>query len=152
MNQINRTSLVTLHYRIGLTDDTVLEDNFDEEPMTIQLGQGEMAEGLELSLLGLRSGAEQTIDIGPELAFGHIDETMFHVLPRNQFDPDLELKEGLIIEFSTPEGNTLPGTIIAFDENQVRFDLNHPFAGRTVRFSVKILDVVNQPTDIETCS
>ena len=144
MSQINRSSLVTLHYRLGLTDDTVLEDNFDDDPMTIQLGQNEMAEGLELALIGLRPGAEQTIDIGPELAFGFIDETMFHALPRSEFDPDLELEEGLIIEFSTPDGNTLPGTIIAFDDNQVRFDLNHPLAGRTVRYSVKIIDVVNE--------
>ncbi|MCP4431662.1 MAG: peptidylprolyl isomerase [Gammaproteobacteria bacterium] len=145
MSQINRTSLVILHYRLGLTDDTVLEDNFDEEPMTLQLGHGEMAEGLELALLGLRAGAEQTIDIGPELAFGFIDETMFHALPRSEFDPDLELVEGLIIEFSTPDGNSLPGTIIAFDDNEVRFDLNHPLAGQTVRYSVKILDVINEP-------
>lgn len=144
MSLINRSSLVTLHYRLGLTDDTVLEDNFDEEPMTIQLGQDEMAEGLELALVGLRTGAEQTIDIGPELAFGFIDETMFHALPRSEFDPDLELEEGLIIEFSTPDGNTLPGTIIAFDDNEVRFDLNHPLAGQTVRYSVKIVDVVNE--------
>ncbi len=145
MSQINRTSLVILHYRLGLTDDTVLEDNFDEEPMTLQLGHGEIAEGLELALLGLRTGAEQTIDIGPELAFGFIDETMFHALPRSEFDPDLELVEGLIIEFSTPDGNSLPGTIIAFDDNEVRFDLNHPLAGQTVRYSVKILDVINEP-------
>lgn len=144
MSLINRSSLVTLHYRLGLTDDTVLEDNFDDEPLTVQLGQDEMAEGLELALVGLRTGAEQTIDIGPELAFGFIDETMFHALPRSEFDPDLELEEGLIIEFSTPEGNTLPGTIIAFDDNEVRFDLNHPLAGQTVRYSVKIVDVVNE--------
>ena len=144
MSQINRTSLVTLHYRLGLTDDTILEDNFDDEPMTIQLGQGEMAEGLELSLLGLRTGAEQTIDIGPELAFGFTDETRFHALPRSEFDADLELVEGLIIEFSTAEGDSLPGTIIAFDDDEVRFDLNHPLAGQTVRYCVKILEVVNE--------
>ncbi len=136
--------MVTLHYRLGLTDDTVLEDSFDEEPMTVRLGKGEMAEGLELALLGLRSGDEQTIDIGPDLAFGHIDETMFHILPRSEFDPDLELQEGRIIEFSTPEGNSLPGTILAFNEHEVRFDLNHPLAGQTVRYSVKILDVTNE--------
>ncbi len=144
MSRISRTSLVTLHYRLGLTDDTVLEDSFGEEPMTVQLGKGDMAEGLELALLGLRAGDEQTIDIGPDLAFGHIDETMFHAMPRSEFDPDLKLQQGLIIEFSTPEGNTLPGTIIAFDENEVRLDLNHPLAGQIVRYSVKILDVVNE--------
>ncbi len=102
-----------------------------------------MAEGLELALLGLREGDEQTIDINPDMAFGHIDETMFRAMPRAGFDPDLELQEGLIIEFSTPEGETLPGTILAFNEHEVRVDLNHPLAGQTVRYRVKILKVEN---------
>lgn len=145
MAMISRTSLVTLHYALGLTDDSVIEDNFDEEPMTVQLGRGEMAEGLELALLGLRDGEEQTIDIGPDMAFGHVDDTLLRALPRSDFDPDIELQEGLIIEFSTAEDEVLPGTILAFDENEVRIDLNHPLAGQTVRYRVKILDVTNTP-------
>ncbi len=145
MGKINPTSLVTLHYALGLTDDSVIEDNFDEEPMTVQLGRGEMAEGLELALLGLRDSDEQTIDIGPDMAFGPINDTLFRALPRSDFDPDIELQEGLIIEFSTAEDEVLPGTILAFDENEVRIDLNHPLAGQTVRYRVKILDVTNTP-------
>ncbi len=146
MSQIERNSRVTLHYRLGLTDDSVLEDNFDDEPMTVELGRGEMAEGLELALLGLREGEEQTIDIGPDLAFGYVDETLFRAIPRAEFDPELELEPGLIIEFATEDGETLPGTIIEFDENEVRVDLNHPLAGQTVRYSVRIVSVDN---DIE---
>jgi len=144
---INPRSMVTLHYQLGLTDDSIIEDGFEMEPMTVQLGNGEMAEGLEMALLGLREGAEQTIDIGADMAFGHIDETMFRAMPRSSFDPDLELQEGLIIEFSTPEGDTLPGTILAFNEHEVRVDLNHPLAGQTVRYRVKILEVVNTPEE-----
>ena len=143
MSQINTTSLVTLHYRLGLTDDSILEDTFDDDPMTVQLGDGGMAKGLELSLLGLEPDDVQTVDIGPELAFGHSDETLFHALPRSEFDPDIQLEEGLIIEFSNAVGSTLPGTILKFDDQQVQVDLNHPLAGQTVRYSVKILEVVN---------
>jgi len=143
MTIINLSSLVTLHYQLGLTDDSIIEDSFEMEPITVQLGKGEMAEGLELALLGLREGDEQIIDIGPDMAFGHIDETMFRAMPRSSFDPDLELQEGLIIEFSTAEGDTLPGTILAFNEDEVRVDLNHPLAGQTVRYSVKIIKVEN---------
>jgi FKBP-type peptidyl-prolyl cis-trans isomerase SlpA len=143
MSEIKSDSLVTLHYRLGLTDDTILEDNFEDEPMTVQLGQSEMANGLELSLLGLGPEDVQTVDIGPELAFGFIDETLFRSLPRSEFDPDIELETGLIIEFSTAEGNVLPGTILEFNEEEVRIDLNHPLAGETVRYSVKIIEVVN---------
>jgi FKBP-type peptidyl-prolyl cis-trans isomerase SlpA len=143
MPLINCTSLVTLHYRLGLTDDSILEDTFDDEPMIVQLGDGQIANGLELSLLGLEADDIQTVDIGPELAFGYSDETLLRSMPRSEFDPEIELEEGLIIEFSTTAGNSLPGTILGFDDRQVRVDLNHPLAGQTVRYRVKIIDVVN---------
>ncbi len=141
MSQIERNSLVTIYYRLGLTNGDVLEDNFDDEPMAVQLGCGEMAEGLELALIGLREGQEETIDIGPDLAFGYIDETLFRSVPRIEFDPDIELEPGLIIEFATEEGETLPGTILDFNDDEVRVDLNHPLAGQTVRYTVKIVSI-----------
>ena len=77
MSQIERVASVTLHYRIGLTDDHVSRRQFRRRADDGELGQGEMAEGLELALLGLRAGDEQTIDIGgPDLAFGYVDETI----------------------------------------------------------------------------
>ncbi len=141
MSQIERNSRVTIYYRLGLTNGDVLEDNFDDEPMTVQLGCGEMAEGLELALIGLREGQEETIDIGPDLAFGYVDETLFRSIPRIEFDPELELEPGLIIEFATEEGETLPGTILDFNEDEVRVDLNHPLAGQTVRYSVRVVAI-----------
>ena len=147
---IERNSRVTLFYRLGLTDDQVLEDNFDDEPMTVELGQGEMAEGLELALIGLREGDEQTIDIGPDLAFGYVDETLFRALSRAEFDPSMELETGLIIEFANEDGDTLPGTIIDFDDERVHVDLNHPLAGQTVRYSVKIIEVDNSANQPQT--
>ncbi len=150
MSMIERNSRVTLFYRLGTTGDHVLEDNFDDEPMTVSLGQGEMAEGLELALIGLKEGDTQTIDIGPDLAFGYIDETLFRSIARIEFDPDIELEAGLIIEFATEDGDTLPGTILDLNEEEVRIDLNHPLAGQTVRYSVEIVAVDNEPTVPET--
>ncbi len=145
---IERNSTVTMFYRLGLTNDEVLEDNFDDEPVRVELGQGEMAEGLELALLGLKEGDEQTIDIGPELAFGFPDETLYRAIPRSEFDPSFELEEGLIIEFGTEAGETLPGTIMEYDDEVVHVDLNHPLAGHDVRYTVKILSVENPPETI----
>ena len=141
MSLIERNSLVTLFYSLGLTNGDVLEDNFDDEPITVQLGCGEMAEGLELALIGLTAGQEESIDIGPELAFGYVDETLFRSIPRVEFDPDIELEPGLIIEFATEDCETLPGTILDLNEDEVRVDLNHPLAGQTVRYSVKVVAI-----------
>jgi FKBP-type peptidyl-prolyl cis-trans isomerase SlpA len=109
-----------------------------------------MAEGLELALIGLSEGDEQTIDIGPDLAFGYVDDTLFRSLPRSEFDPEMELEPGLIIEFANEDGDTLPGTIQSFDEMEVRVDLNHPLAGQTVRYSVKIVAVDSDTVETKT--
>lgn len=147
MNKIHRHSIVTLHHRLGLTDGSVLEDTFDSDPITFRLGTGEMAEGLELALLELQPGDEQTIDIGPDLAFGFADENAIHLIERSEFNPQMQLEEGLIIEFSTPSGETLPGTILGFDNEKVRVDFNHPLAGQTIRYTVRIVDVQNPESE-----
>lgn len=145
LKKINRFSKVTIHHQLGLTDDTVFEDTYAEEPMVIQLGSGELAEGLELALLDLVVGDEQTIDINPDLAFGFVDETLFVDMPRDKFDPDIELQQGLIIEFSTPNEDFSPATIMSFDETLVKVDLNHPLAGQIVRYKVKVIAIENAP-------
>ncbi len=144
-DKINRFSKVTLHHQLGLPDGTVLEDTFEEEPMVIQLGTGELADGLEFALLDLVEGDEQTIDINPDLAFGFVDETLFVDMPRDEFDDSFELQEGLIIEFSTPNEDFVPGTILSFDDSVVKVDLNHPLAGQKVRYKVKIVAIENIP-------
>lgn len=150
MNKILRNSVVTLHHKIGFTDGTILEDTFDAEPLTYRLGRGEIADGLELGLLGLQEGDEQTLDIGPDLAFGFPDENLVQSLERSEFDPEKHLDVGLIIEFSTPSGETLPGTILEFDESKVKVDFNHPLAGHTVRYSVRIVDIDNTGCEQES--
>lgn len=143
MNKINRNSIVTLFHQLGFTDGNILEDTFEEEPLKFHLGTGELAEGLEMALLGLQEGEEQTLDIGPDLAFGFPDENLIQQVARNEFDPQHPLEEGLIIEFSTPSGDSLPGTILNFDDESVTVDFNHPLAGHTARYTVKIVEVEN---------
>ena len=150
MGKIGRNSLVTLYHRIGFIDGTVLEDTFDDEPLTLRMGSGELATGLELGILGLEEGDEQTLDISPEVAFGQRDEALIQKLDRRDFDPDKPLEQGLIIEFSTPSGESLPGTILDFDEQNVIVDFNHPLAGHAVRYSVRILSVETPPDSEET--
>ncbi len=141
--KISRNSIVTLHHRLGLTDGTVLEDTFNDEPLTYRLGSGELAQGLELALIGLKEGDRQTLDINPDLAFGFPEDDMRHSLDRSDFGPQYQLEPGLIIEFSTPSGETLPGTILEVHADSVLVDFNHPLAGQVVRYEVEIVQVDN---------
>ena len=142
MSKIKSDSIVTLHHQIGYTDGSILEDTFDSEPMQIEMGSGDLAQGLEMALLDLEAGDEQTLDIPPDLAFGFTDPENIHQIDRGEFNSELKLFKGLIIEFSLPSGEAVPGTILEFDDKSVKVDFNHPLAGHTVRYRVKIIAVV----------
>jgi len=144
---ISPASTVTLHLSLTLQDGTVAESTFDDEPLTFTMGQGVLAEGLELGLYGLRPGDTQRLELDPEQAFGLRDPGNVHQLPRADFAAEMALEPGLIIGFTTPGGEELSGTIIAFDDATVEMDFNHPLAGLVVVFYVEIIDVVLVESD-----
>lgn len=144
---ISPESTVTLHLSLTLKDGTVAESTFDDEPLTFTMGDGSLAEGLELGLYGLRPGDTQRLELYPEQAFGLRDPGKVHQLPRADFAAELALEPGLVIGFDAPGGEELSGTIIAFDDATVEVDFNHPLAGRVVIFDVEIIDVVQGESD-----
>lgn len=136
---------VVMRYTLSLEDGTVVETTTGYEPMRFSLGDGTLIDGLESVLYGLKAGDKQCVSIEPRDGFGFADVGNIHVMPRSEFADDILLEEGLIIGFSTPAGEQVPGTIVAVEEDQVQVDFNHPLAGRTVIFDVEILEVNPPP-------
>jgi len=144
---ISPASTVTLHLSLTLEDGTVAESTFEDEPLTLTMGDGSLAGGLELGLYGLRPGDTQRLELYPEQAFGLRDPGKVHQLPRADFAAEMVLEPGLVIGFNTPGGEELSGTILAFDDATVEVDFNHPLAGRVVIFDVEIISVVLAEVD-----
>jgi len=138
-------SRVRLHYEIRLEDGTLVDSSFDDEPMEITIGGGDIESGLELALIGLGPGDRETIVIPPGQAFGLPDEAAVQTLPRETFPPDMALAPGVVVQFDTPAGDAVPGLIRSVAEDAVTVDFNHPLAGRELSFTVEILDVGTGP-------
>jgi len=141
MTEILPGSRVTMHFSITLEDGTVAEDSFSNEPISFTMGDGTLNEGLELALYGLQAGDEQTVTMTPDQTFGFHDPENIHEMPGSDFDKDMQPEVGMIIGFTTPAGDEVPGMIVAVSDETVRVDFNHPLAGHELRYRVKILDV-----------
>ena len=139
--QITIGSSVTMHFAIRLSDGMVVEDSFDNEPITFVMGDETLDKGLELALFGLKPGDRQTLTLMPGQAFGARDESALKSLPIDQFPSDIELEEGQIIGFTGENREELAGAVIEIQGQQVKVDFNHPLAGREIEFEVEILDV-----------
>ncbi|MDO9227616.1 MAG: FKBP-type peptidyl-prolyl cis-trans isomerase [Pseudomonadota bacterium] len=131
---------VTLHYRLSCQDE-ILVDTFTEGPETFTLGHGEIDARLESLLLGLRVGDHPLFELPPGDAFGPHDPTMIYLLPRNDFPGDMELAVNSGVDFTLPNGQSVTGSVLEIDADEVRVDFNHPLAGLPVNFEVRILAI-----------
>ena len=141
METIQPGSEVLMHFSIRLEDGTLAESSEGEPPLRFTLGDGTLVEGLELALLGLKPGDKQSLKIPPQHAYGFADPHNVHSMDRADFPQDMQLKPGVIIGFSLPDGEEVPGMIKEVSEGQVTVDFNHPLAGHEITFAVEILEV-----------
>jgi len=147
-DEINMHSLILMHYSIALSDGNVIESSFDDEPIEITMGTGDITDGMELALFGLKEGDTQTLTLTPEQGFGLRDEDNISEMPISDFPEDIPPVVGLSFSFETPDDKEIPGTIIAIKDDMAEVDFNHPLAGHEIIFTVTILGVNNANAEI----
>ena len=137
--QIQAGTSVTLHFSLALENGHIVDSNFEGNPATFSVGDGNLLPGFESSLLGLEVGDEREFIISPENAFGQHNAQNVQAVDRGNFE-ESELEVGSILSFQNGDGE-LPGVIIAFEEDQVMVDFNHPLSGKNIVFQVKIVEI-----------
>ncbi|WP_234086030.1 peptidylprolyl isomerase [Azonexus sp. R2A61] len=135
-------SYLTLHYRVTALDGEEFLSTFDMSPATLQMGSGQLAENLENVLLGLNAGEHYVFELPPAQAFGEHNERLVERIARTGLPEGMELKENSVVEFSAPNGATFAGFLRSLDATHALFDFNHPMAGKTIRFEVKIIGIM----------
>jgi FKBP-type peptidyl-prolyl cis-trans isomerase SlpA len=132
---------ITLHFALQLDNGELVDTNFERDPATFTVGDGNLLPGFEKALFGMLEGEHKTVVIKPEDGFGQRNPNNIQEIARSQFSPDLELREGLMLSFADAQKTELPGVVVRFDEDVVVVDFNHPLAGRDILFEVAILKI-----------
>lgn len=142
MKLIQEGSRVTLHFALKLENGKEIDSNFDHKPAVFVLGDEHMPENFTKHLLGLKAGDEEEFFIDAADAFGLHNKANIQVFNKTEFKqlPKDELKTGLVLEFNSPSG-LLNGVVTEVFADFVKVDFNHPLAGKSLKFRVKILDV-----------
>ncbi|WIO73650.1 FKBP-type peptidyl-prolyl cis-trans isomerase [Porticoccaceae bacterium LTM1] len=138
---IQKGTEVTLHFALSLEDGSAVDSNFEGKPATFTVGDGSLLPGFEQVLLGLGAGASESFSIPPEQGFGQPNPNNLQQMDRREFDPGLNLEPGLVLSFADANQAELPGVVAEVNDEFVTIDFNHPLAGRTIQFDVKIISV-----------
>ncbi|MGH7926459.1 MAG: FKBP-type peptidyl-prolyl cis-trans isomerase, partial [Candidatus Binatia bacterium] len=136
--------LVTVHYTLTGTDGKVIDTNKGRDPLKYIHGQRMMIPGFEKELTGMKKGAERKFTVKPEDAYGPINKNAFQEIPKDKL-PANGLKVGAMLTGQGAQGQPMRARVHQIKEKTVVLDLNHPMAGKTLNFDVKVVDIQPAP-------
>lgn len=136
--------MISLDYTLKGTDGKMIETSKGREPLKYIHGQKMMIPGLERELTGMKVGAEKHVTVKPEDAYGKINPGAVQEVPKEKIPPEA-LKVGAVLATRSPNGAVIPMTVKEIKEKTVVMDLNHPMAGKTLVFDVKVVDIQPPP-------
>jgi peptidylprolyl isomerase len=132
---------VKVHYTGTLEDGTVFDSSKEREPLQFTLGKGQLIKGFEEAVIGMSVGETKLVRILSDEAYGSHRQELLLKFNKNDFPPDIEPKEGLVINLVSPEGRALLATIIEISEDSVTLDANHPLAGKNLTFNIDLVEI-----------
>lgn len=136
--------MVSLDYTLKSPDGKTIETSKGKEPLKYVHGQKMMIPGLEKELTGMKVGGEKHVTVKPEDAYGKVNPDAVQEVPKEKI-PANALKVGAVLAARSPEGAVVPMTVREIKEKTVVMDMNHPMAGKTLVFDIKVVDIQPAP-------
>ncbi len=146
-NVVKDGMLVSIDYTLKGTDGKVIDSSKGSGPLKYIHGRRMIVPGLEKELTGMKVGGEKTVTVKPEDAYGPVNSKAFQELPKDKIPPEKlkEIKVGTMIPLRSPDGQGYPFPVTEIKEKTIVVNVNHPMAGKTLVFNVKIVDVQPAP-------
>jgi FKBP-type peptidyl-prolyl cis-trans isomerase SlyD len=137
---VKEGSIVALEYTLTDESGKVIESSEGKSPMVYVHGQGQIMPGLEKALTGMKVGEQKTVVVRPEEGYGPVNPQAFQEVPRENF-PAEGLKVGMTLMARGKDGVPIRIRVREIKDKTVVVDLNHPLAGKTLTFKVKISEI-----------
>ena len=109
-------------------------------PLEFQIGAQQVIDGFENAVKTMKLGEEKNVVLQPEDAYGAYQDDMRRDIPRDRMPAD-ELEVGMTLMATLPHGMQVPVTITEITKEKVTIDMNHPLAGKVLKFKLKLVEV-----------
>jgi peptidylprolyl isomerase len=103
-------------------------------PLSFNVGSGQLIEGFDQGVIGMKVGEEKTLTIPPEKAYGEYNKSFIVPVPLENVSKDVKAGQKI---------PTLYGmvTVLEVNNTHAMIDFNHELAGKTLIFDVKLVSI-----------
>ena len=142
--QVKQGDTVKVEYMGTFENGTVFDTSEGREPLEFIAGIGQMIPGFDNAVIDMKIGQEKEIKLQPSEAYGDYNPELVQEIPKKQVPIEEELKQGMVLAVTLPNGRQVPATITKAANETVTIDLNHPLAGKALNFKLKVVDIVSK--------
>ncbi|MCL5430534.1 MAG: peptidylprolyl isomerase [Candidatus Marsarchaeota archaeon] len=125
---------------LATTNEKTARDNniYDQKmvygPVLFVLGSPGMLKGLNKEVRGLNVNDAKKFTFNPDDAYGERDEDLVRVMPLAEFkERNINPRPGMRVQL-----DEITATVKSVNSGRVVIDANHPFAGKTVTYEIKV--------------
>jgi FKBP-type peptidyl-prolyl cis-trans isomerase 2 len=127
---------VTFTYEGKIGDDSTFHLH-EDGPVAVEMGSKQLVPGLENGIIGMEQGGEKEFKVSPAEGYGEINlDLIQEVDPLMLKETDITPEVGMVIQ--TSYGNC---HVTEINDDTVEISYNHPLAGETLTYSVKIVHI-----------
>lgn len=140
-SKVGKNKVVRLKYalfELQGDDEHILE--YRDDLYYLHGGYGSLLDKVEAVLEGAEVGNKVDIAVGPQDGFGKYDPSLRFAAPFEVF-PEEAQNVGTRLEGQAEDGNSMDFTVVAVDNGMITVDGNHPYAGKTLKFVIEVLDI-----------
>jgi FKBP-type peptidyl-prolyl cis-trans isomerase SlyD len=137
-NSVSDQLVVGIDYTLRDDEGQVIDTNEGYPPLEFLQGFNQIIPGLEQALYGMTVGEEKAVVVAPAEGYGEYNPDAQESVPMDMFPDDMDVEAGMSIQVQDQNGQVLQATIAQVGADGVTLDFNHPLAGMTLHFDVRI--------------
>jgi len=136
---VSNGKVISLEYTLKLEDNQVVDSNVGKDPLTYKQGANQIIPGVEVAVEGMTIGQAKSVIVQPPDGYGDVNPQAIQEIPKEKVPQDIQI--GMQLRGKDPSGQDIRPIVREIRDSTVLLDFNHPLAGKTLFFDLKVLDV-----------
>jgi FKBP-type peptidyl-prolyl cis-trans isomerase 2 len=147
---VEKGDTLKVDYVGKLTDGTVFDTSIKSEaekaglpsrpsysPLEFKVGAGQLIEGFDSGVLGMKEGETKVVTMPPEKAYGLKRDDAIISIPLEKIGNSSNIKVGSILYAQ----NGASGKVVEITNATAKIDFNPELAGQTLVFTIKVISI-----------
>ena len=133
---------VKVDYTGRLADGTQFDTSIGKQPLQFTLGSGQVIQGFDDAVTGMKVGEKKTITIPADKAYGPRNENLVQEVSKSKLPPGTTPTVGMQLSITQADGSKVYAIITQVKDTTIVLDANSPLAGKDLTFDLTLVAIV----------